>query len=348
MSNDIAIIEQENELLKARLELATIQAKQINKLDDSLFSPQLYDHYRKIAETFAKSELVPKDYRNKPDNAFIAMAMGYQLGFSVEQSLQNIAVINGRPCVWGDALMALILPHNQLEYVKEQLLSDSNGKVYAALCVIKRKGHDEHPVEFSLDDAKKANLLGKTGPWTQYPNRMMQLRARGFAIRDKFADALMGIQMVEEVQDYIEGELVNSPSKPKASQRLNNLLEKNSSDILNSKTIEGAVVDDNQSVGQTMDSKADKPAKKKATENAIGKKMDEPGEQEIVIDDSANQDPITVELIEELENLITLTDFASDRKAKALRYFDVEKIEDLTIEQAIRFKKIILLPKKED
>jgi hypothetical protein len=348
MSNEIVIIQQENELLKARLELATIQAKQINKLDDSLFSPQLYDHYRKIAETFAKSELVPKDYRNKPDNAFIAMAMGYQLGFSVEQSLQNIAVINGRPCVWGDALMALILSHNQLEYVKEQLLSDSNGKVYSALCVIKRKGHDEHAVEFSLDDAKKANLLGKPGPWTQYPNRMMQLRARGFAIRDKFADALMGIQMVEEVQDYIEGEVINSPAKPKAQQRLNHLLEKNTNDILNSKTIDGAIVENFESVNKTMDSKAYKPTKKKAVENPVSQNLDEIGEQETVVNNSANQDPITPQMIVELENLIELTGFDNDRLAKALRYFDIDKLEDLTIDQGIRFKTIINLPKKED
>ena len=56
----------------------------------------------------------------------------------------------------------------------------------------------------------KAGLWAKSGPWTQYPKRMMQMRARGFALRDKFADALGGLITVEEAQDY---QVVDMPEK---------------------------------------------------------------------------------------------------------------------------------------
>ena len=55
---------------------------------------------------------------------------------------------------------------------------------------------------FSLADAKRAGLLGKAGPWQQYPQRMISHRARSWAIRDGAADALMGLQVAEETSDY--------------------------------------------------------------------------------------------------------------------------------------------------
>jgi hypothetical protein len=63
---------------------------------------------------------------------------------------------------------------------------------------------------FSVADAKRAGLWGKSGPWTQYPRRMLQLRARGFALRDAFPDVLKGLVTAEEAQDYP----ANEPAKP--------------------------------------------------------------------------------------------------------------------------------------
>jgi hypothetical protein len=67
---------------------------------------------------------------------------------------------------------------------------------------VKRKGDAEELVStFGLDDAKRAGLLGKQGPWQTSTKRMLKLRARGFALRDKFADVLAGLVSVEEALD---------------------------------------------------------------------------------------------------------------------------------------------------
>ena len=108
------------------------------------------------------------------------------------------SVINGRPSVYGDALLALVQAHSSFEDVKEAFDEKTN----TAFCSVKRKNQDEYTVSFSSEDAKKAGLWGKAGPWSQYPKRMLQMRARSFALRDKFADALSGLLMAEEVQDY--------------------------------------------------------------------------------------------------------------------------------------------------
>ena len=64
-----------------------------------------------------------------------------------------------------------------------------------------RKGRKPVVAKFSVEDAKRAGLWGKTGPWQAYPKRMMQMRARGFALRDAFADVLKGLMTVEEAWD---------------------------------------------------------------------------------------------------------------------------------------------------
>ena len=61
---------------------------------------------------------------------------------------------------------------------------------------------EETKKTFSMAEAKHAKLTGKAGAWQNYPNRMLQLRARGFALRDSFPDAIKGLITVEEARDY--------------------------------------------------------------------------------------------------------------------------------------------------
>ena len=115
-------------------------------------------------------------------------------------SLRQIAVINGRPSIWGDAALALCKASGELEDFKEYVEGDYEDMV--ATVKVKRRGFSRPVVQtFSVDDAKRAGLLGKSGPWQQYRARMLKLRARGFAFRDTFADVLQGLYLAEEAQD---------------------------------------------------------------------------------------------------------------------------------------------------
>ena len=158
-------------------------------------SPQTFEQAMKFSQMLAESDLVPKDFRGKPGNCLIAMQWGSELGLKPLQALSNIAVVNGRAALWGDAVIALVRSSPLCEYVQE---SDDG---YTATCRAKRRGEPEHVVTFSMDDAKAAGLAGKQGPWAQYPKRMRQMRARAFALRDVFPDVLRGMPVAEEVQD---------------------------------------------------------------------------------------------------------------------------------------------------
>ena len=140
-------------------------------------------------------------YQGKPEDILVAVQWGYEIGLAPLQALQNISVINGKPSVYGDAAMALVQSSPVCEDV-EEYFEDEGTPNPVAVCIAKRKGRKPVTAKFSVDDAKRANLWGKQGPWTQYPKRMMQMRARGFALRDAFPDVLKGLITAEEAMDY--------------------------------------------------------------------------------------------------------------------------------------------------
>ncbi len=156
------------------------------------------------AKHIADSDICPKDFRGKPGNVLVAVQMGAELGIPPMSAIQNIAIINGRPSVWGDALLGIVQAHPSFVLCEERDASEA--AVKGGECRLVRRGRDGTVTDitrrFTPQDAKTAGLLGKQGPWSQYPGRMYQMRARGFAIRDLFADVVKGLSMREEVQDY--------------------------------------------------------------------------------------------------------------------------------------------------
>lgn len=128
----------------------------------------------------------------------IALSYGRQLGFTDVQSLSCIAVINGRPCLYGDGPLALVLRSGKLESKEE--FFEGEGKSRVAVCRLKRRGVDGvHERRFGEADRAKAGINNPT--YAKYPDRMFQMRARGFALRDLFADCLMGVAIAEEMED---------------------------------------------------------------------------------------------------------------------------------------------------
>lgn len=158
-------------------------------------APQSIEEAMRFADMMSKSSLVPKDFAGNPGNILVAVQWGMELGLQPMQAMQNIAVINGRPSLWGDAVIALVRSSPLCEYIYET----DDGET--ATCRVKRRGEDEQVRTFGMTDAKSAGLLGKAGPWTQYPKRMRQMRARAFALRDVFPDVLRGMPIAEELQD---------------------------------------------------------------------------------------------------------------------------------------------------
>lgn len=152
-----------------------------------------------VAELFAKSDLVPKDYKGRAGNIVVAWQKGYEVGLMPQQSLETIAVINGRASIWGDGLIALIKNSPKEEWTKEYIKGEGDKAI--AYCETKRKGQaNVVKASFSVAQAKTAGLWGNN-TWKKYPMRMLQMRARGFCFRDAYPDVLNGLQLAEEQLD---------------------------------------------------------------------------------------------------------------------------------------------------
>ena len=168
-----------------------------------------------IANVLAKSALVPKAYQGRPEDVIVAMQCGAEIGLPPMAALQSIAVVNGKPALYGDGFLGVIMasPHyvKHAEYyvsaegVELDALTAADLAKDATTAVSKfwRRGIPEPFVgTFSIADAKRAGLWTKEGNWKTYPQRMLIWRARGFAGRNGFAPELRGLKLAAEVEDY--------------------------------------------------------------------------------------------------------------------------------------------------
>ena len=143
-------------------------------------------------------------------NATLAVMQGMEVGMPVVMSIQLIAVINGRCVIHSEAVPALIwrAGHTLKEWM------EGEGDTRVAYCEVTRGDSGEIiKRSFSVKDAKTANLWdpndknqwGKTNKstWHCYPERMLQMRARGFCARDGVPDVLTGLYIREEMEDVI-------------------------------------------------------------------------------------------------------------------------------------------------
>jgi len=161
--------------------------------------PTDMDSAYRLGKAICLAGMAPKGM-DTPEKCMIAIMRGMEVGLTPFMALDKIAIVNGRPTIWGDGAIGLVRGSGLCEFIKERI--EGTGDARMAVCEAKRRGEPD-PIRrtFSVADAKKASLWGKQGPWQQYPERMLQMRARAFALRDGFADVLGGLYLREEIED---------------------------------------------------------------------------------------------------------------------------------------------------
>lgn len=165
----------------------------------SAIVPRDYQETASLAQMIYASGLAPRGF-DSPQKIAVAIMLGAELGLTPMMAINRIAVVNGRPAPYGDAVVAIVRRSGLCEYIEETLEGEGDARV--AICETKRKG-ESRPVirKFGVADAKRARLWGKAGPWQDYPERMLAMRARSFALRDTYGDLLSGTYDAEEAAD---------------------------------------------------------------------------------------------------------------------------------------------------
>jgi len=207
------------------LKSSSDQSHVIRPLSRAPLTPQTWQEAEKLAKLLCKTKLVPPGFES-PDLCLIAILQGMEMGLPPLTALQRMALVEGKLTLWGDGALALVLKSGLCTSITEWMgLGDqdelNSGKAnsagikdmtfdplmqkredeWIAFCEVTR-AHWLKPIRrsFSVIDAKRAGLWKKEGPWLDYPKRMLQMRARAFALRDAFADVLGGLYVREEIE----------------------------------------------------------------------------------------------------------------------------------------------------
>jgi hypothetical protein len=218
------------------------------KLGELTFGPSqavairtMEDAWR-LATLIVKAKMAPSGM-DTVEQITVALLHGAEIGLPPMMSVQKIAVIGGRPTVWGDAALAVVRNSGLLDDIVEGI--EGEGDARHAYCRVTRKGFREEESTFSVLDAKAAGLWddrptsrrkarwdmwanGKQikkdewydapndAPWKRFSDRMLKMRARGYRLRDSFGDVLGGLYLREE---FIGGQTIEHDPAEKAPAR---------------------------------------------------------------------------------------------------------------------------------
>lgn len=211
-------MEQQNEVQVTGEQIPEVTKRQlqtdVKALESgSLIGSTLTERYR-IAKAYYQGGMVPKSYKSA-EQVMAGMQFAIELGLQPLTGLRNIAVINGNPSLWGDLPLALVRKSGKLVSIQEKIFDEEDkeinienplGKPYLSVCETARKNEDgtisKMTTFFTMDDAKRAGLLGRDNVWQTYPRRMLQMRARSQNLKDHFGDILLGASIAEYDYNY--------------------------------------------------------------------------------------------------------------------------------------------------
>lgn len=181
-SNDIR---NELEVLPARRPMQSEAIGQLMLQADAMAAA------KQLADALAGTDMVPKDYKNKPGNAAAAILYGAELGLNPIQSLQQIFVVHGSPAIYARTAVALLKKHGLMV----ETVSSSNDAVTV-------RASDPHTgqSEQATWDIARADLAGYTSnaKYATNPQEMLYAKAAMEVCRKLAPDILLGIPYARE------------------------------------------------------------------------------------------------------------------------------------------------------
>ncbi len=182
------------------------------KKELTILDPQTWQVLKEQSMVLVKSGFLPSSIKT-PEQAIAIALKGYELGLPIMLSYSHINIINGKPTISAELMMALILrncPGSTINFVK---MEDNE-------CVIEasRPGSKMHTFKFSESDAKAAGLLTKTN-WKTWPRAMYRSRCISELARSMFPDVIMGCsytaeELAPDMPIHLQNEEIPLPSLP--------------------------------------------------------------------------------------------------------------------------------------
>lgn len=185
-----------------------------------------------IAEEISKSDIIPKEFQNKPANCLIAVQLANRLKADPFMVMQNTDVIYGKPALRSTFIIACINGSGKLLGNLKFELNEQETKC-RAWGIEKETGAKLYSPTITLEMAEKEGWLAKNGSkWKTMPGVMLRYRAASFFGRLQCPEILNGIYSTEEIEEmsivnnsdvvdvFAENEEVNEPTEQTEPQQM--------------------------------------------------------------------------------------------------------------------------------
>ena len=194
----------ENEQAQAQVVEPTTTQAIVKAEPQKAVSPELkgFSDMWKIATQYSKSDLVPENYKGKPQNVIIALGMAQKTGFDVYTIMNNLNIVKGKAS-WSGSFCRTLIEATGLYKDLDLVEVGERGKDtwgYYAQAVKKSDGKIVKGATVTIAMAQAENWT-KNSKWKSMPELMLQYRAMAFFARVYASSAINGIQTVEEVED---------------------------------------------------------------------------------------------------------------------------------------------------
>jgi hypothetical protein len=162
------------------------------------FEPENLNQALALAEHLSKSSVIPTPLRGKPADVIVVLLTGRELGLSPMQSLRSLHVVEGRPVLSAELLVALCLKRPEI-CESFTLIETSDAKAtYRA----KRRGSEPVTLSWTIEQAVKAGLAAKNN-WKNHPAAMLRARASASLARAVFPDITTGVYGEDEADEIV-------------------------------------------------------------------------------------------------------------------------------------------------
>lgn len=167
---------------------------------DQVFRPTSFDEAVRLADMLAKSSLIPTALRNKSSDVLVTLIAGHELGLSPMQSVRSIHIIEGKPTLAAELMVALVKKRTDVCQFFRLVASDAKKAEYET----QRQG-DPAPTRlaYTIEEATGAGLAGRDN-WKKHPAAMLRARASSALARAVYPDLVLNVYDPDEAVDMRE------------------------------------------------------------------------------------------------------------------------------------------------
>jgi hypothetical protein len=168
----------------------------------TLFGGESLELLYKACATLSKSKMIPVGLQGKQEDIFAILVMGNELGIKPMQALNSINVIQGKPTVSPQLMIAMIkgkLPDSVIDIKSDEVKG-------IVTCTTSRSKQDFkdglfYTASWDMTKADKMGLSMKDN-YKKQAETMLRWRAVAESCRMTFPDIIMGLYADAEFQDF--------------------------------------------------------------------------------------------------------------------------------------------------